>query len=509
MAHCMLPRLCLIVALAISSAVSFDRTTPWQPQLQHLTHATTRGSTDSLIITSADSATILSPPLRTNCNEREATFAIDPKLPTDSVTLFVRYANNTTDTLCRLHKPPYKATWNYTNIPDQDQLHLSFGYTLYLPGNREIHSGALPHRWIIDRKNSLCRKKAHCFPKPKNSPITIDGSLEDWKHSKRQKIGSRGTFSLLWTDDTLFFSAEVFDTAVTPHNFIELHLDPLNRKESFAGSSYRDIRFGPKTRSYCLVTNLTPNGFTRNDSIAVLLTQGMLWRSAVASKSYTIEAAIPFYALSDLGFPLLVSGFDVAITAQNHNSSDRAFVSWSNTSEFTAYNPSEWGSIVLHQPFLPLKIAIILAAFFFGSALIVTISIQIRHFYLNNQHSNLAAKPESPHLRIVHDAIIRAIADPTLKLEHIAASTGLRSDHITATLKKEIESTFEQYLNFQRVNRAKQLLRSNDLPPETIALQCGFVSPEEFNKQFHTFSQCYPLEYRANLSNEEDDEDSA
>lgn len=501
-------RLFLFVTLAISSAAGSNHTTPL-PQLQHLTRAAPRGPRDSLTITTADSATILSPPLRTNCNEIETTFAIDPKLPTDSVTLFVRYANNQTDTLSRLHTPPYKATWNHTNIPDQDQLHLSFGYTLDLPGNRKIHSGALPHRWIIDRKTTLCDKKAHCFPKPKNSPITIDGSLKDWNHKKRQKIGSRGIFSLCWTDDTLFFAVEVFDTSVTPHDFIELHLDPLNRKESFAGSSYRNIRFGPQSRSYCFVTNLTPSGFTRNDSIAVLLTRGMLWRSAVTSEGYTIEAAIPFYALSDLGYPLLVSGFDVTITAQDHNSSEHTFLSWSNASEFTAYNPSEWGSIVLHQPFLPLKITIIIAAFFFGSALLVTISIQIRHFCQNNQQANLAAKPESTHLRVIHDAVIRALAEPTLKLDHVAASTSLRSDHITTILKKELDSTFAQYLSFQRVSIAKQLLHSNDLTLESIALQCGFASLEAFIKQFRAFSQCDPLQYRANLANEENDSDSA
>ena len=63
--------------------------------------------------------------------------------------------------------------------------------------------------------------------------------------------------------------------------------------------------------------------------------------------------------------------------------------------------------------------------------------------------------------------------------------------------KKNCGSGFIEYLNQVRTNKACYLLRETDFQVQDIAVDCGFMSISNFNKQFRKTVGISPREYRA------------
>ncbi len=47
-----------------------------------------------------------------------------------------------------------------------------------------------------------------------------------------------------------------------------------------------------------------------------------------------------------------------------------------------------------------------------------------------------------------------------------------------------------------RMNRADHMLRNHVMTVKQVALECGFTSPEHFNRLFHSRRGCSPGRYR-------------
>jgi len=63
--------------------------------------------------------------------------------------------------------------------------------------------------------------------------------------------------------------------------------------------------------------------------------------------------------------------------------------------------------------------------------------------------------------------------------------------------KKNCGSGFIEYLNQVRTNKACYLLRETDFQVQDIAIDCGFMSISNFNKQFRKTVGISPRDYRA------------
>jgi AraC-like DNA-binding protein len=291
----------------------------------------------------------------------------------------------------------------------------------------------------------------------------------------------------------LYFASEVKSNEIGPADIIELHLDPCRTKSSFASEAHRSIRFGPRSRSYCFVSCNNGGAYTQCDSIASLLQEGMSWSVSITATGYIIEAALPFYALSDLDFPNLRFGLDVTTRS---GGSPAQFHAWANSREYNRYNPSEWGTIVLHQAMLPIKIAMIIGMVITALVSIAIAVVVIRHFFLTERYEREEAKGGSEAFQAIETSVKGRLADRNLTIGKVAAGAGLSTGDVIQTLREELDCSFERFLCFRRINAAKGLLWNFNIPLATVAEQCGFASTEEMTGLFQHYLKTDPGSFR-------------
>lgn len=92
---------------------------------------------------------------------------------------------------------------------------------------------------------------------------------------------------------------------------------------------------------------------------------------------------------------------------------------------------------------------------------------------------------------------IDAYLDRNIKLADLAQLLDMSPFHFSRLFKQSIGMTPHQYLNQQRVERAKQLLKKTDRLIIDIALECGFSSHSHLGKQFRQITGMTPKTYRA------------
>ena len=83
-----------------------------------------------------------------------------------------------------------------------------------------------------------------------------------------------------------------------------------------------------------------------------------------------------------------------------------------------------------------------------------------------------------------------------IKLADLAQLLDISSFHFSRLFKQSIGITPHQYLSQQRVERAKQLLKTTDRLIVDIALECGFTSHSHLSKQFRQLTNMTPKAYR-------------
>lgn len=93
---------------------------------------------------------------------------------------------------------------------------------------------------------------------------------------------------------------------------------------------------------------------------------------------------------------------------------------------------------------------------------------------------------------------IQAHLDQEIKLADLANVAGISQFHFSRLFKQSMGISPHQYLLQQRVERAKQLLKSSKLAIAEIALQCGFNSQSHLGKSFRKATGMTPNDYRKN-----------
>jgi AraC-like DNA-binding protein len=85
----------------------------------------------------------------------------------------------------------------------------------------------------------------------------------------------------------------------------------------------------------------------------------------------------------------------------------------------------------------------------------------------------------------------------TIPLEKIAKIAKMSPFAFSRYFKKNCGAGFIEYLNRVRTNKACYLLRETEYPVHDIALECGFASISNFNKQFRKAEGISPRDFRA------------
>ena len=100
----------------------------------------------------------------------------------------------------------------------------------------------------------------------------------------------------------------------------------------------------------------------------------------------------------------------------------------------------------------------------------------------------------------IYDYIHEHLYDVNLTAGGIAQHFFISLSYFSILFKKNANTTFKEYLNYERIKKATELLESTDLSIKQVAEAVGFSDPLYFSKVFKRYRLVGPIEYRAALS---------
>lgn len=84
-----------------------------------------------------------------------------------------------------------------------------------------------------------------------------------------------------------------------------------------------------------------------------------------------------------------------------------------------------------------------------------------------------------------------------ITLKDVASHFGFSDSYCSRYIKEKTGMTFVELVNNQRIERAKQILRTTDVPITDIVFRTGFSSIQSFNRVFKKFCGINPSSYRS------------
>lgn len=87
--------------------------------------------------------------------------------------------------------------------------------------------------------------------------------------------------------------------------------------------------------------------------------------------------------------------------------------------------------------------------------------------------------------------------DKSVNLTHLSERTGVTSRHMRTLFKKATGTTMVRYLNRVRIEKAKELLRTTDLPVTEICYKVGYNNLSYFYRMFNDHVKAPPNAFRA------------
>ncbi|MFA7119242.1 MAG: helix-turn-helix domain-containing protein, partial [Sphaerochaetaceae bacterium] len=111
----------------------------------------------------------------------------------------------------------------------------------------------------------------------------------------------------------------------------------------------------------------------------------------------------------------------------------------------------------------------------------------------------LSGQRQSSHIKFVEDAkrlIGQHYQEPGFGLDQVCDMTNVSPAYFSSVFKKEIGSSFVQYLTNARLARAKELLVKTENKTYEIATAVGFTEPNYFSFCFKRYEGISPSQYR-------------
>ena len=103
---------------------------------------------------------------------------------------------------------------------------------------------------------------------------------------------------------------------------------------------------------------------------------------------------------------------------------------------------------------------------------------------------------------LVQRAIIKIENDLTadLSLKELARINNVSISYFSSLFKNETGQTLTDYVNKQRINQAKHLLKTTNLQVQTVAQLCGILDLHYFSKLFKRYVGKTPKQYRETIT---------
>jgi AraC family transcriptional regulator len=124
-----------------------------------------------------------------------------------------------------------------------------------------------------------------------------------------------------------------------------------------------------------------------------------------------------------------------------------------------------------------------------------TLAAHVNRIYGNTPMKPLASKLDPRFKRVID--IIESRVGKEISLEDLANAANMSPFHFSRSFKRAIGLPPHQYLATRRVEHAKNLLKSTQLPVTEIAYRVGYVNLSHFIQLFRRVTGCTPGEFRS------------
>lgn len=110
------------------------------------------------------------------------------------------------------------------------------------------------------------------------------------------------------------------------------------------------------------------------------------------------------------------------------------------------------------------------------------------------------SKQQNKYIAAAKEYIESHYADYTLSLDSAAQQIGIHPNYLSRLFKEVLDINFVEYLNKQRIERAKTLLETTRMTVKDIGFEVGFNSVQNYLRVFKKYEQLTPTQYRESLS---------
>ena len=111
----------------------------------------------------------------------------------------------------------------------------------------------------------------------------------------------------------------------------------------------------------------------------------------------------------------------------------------------------------------------------------------------DEQNSNLSSKTLKKAIAYIDEHY----TSESLTLGSVACEVQVSANYLSSVFSQNMEKTFTEYLSEKRMEKARKLLRSTELPASEIAAQVGYKDPHYFSFVFKKTQGVSPREYRS------------
>lgn len=381
---------------------------------------------------------------------------------------------------------PFEYIWDISSIPDHAHHRLSIAAKAYR-GDRPT---MLKETWdmVVDRSPTPARPRSTSARFVRRLPRRLRSrdSVVTFGNGNNQVA-----FAAFWSPESLALLVQVEDDSVVVADTmrhsrssywfgddLEVFIDAHNRKSPLHDSTQFQILCHPHGYGYAGHVGL-------RDSVQVPAAVS----GATDSSGYHLRITLPWSALGRQARPGMALGLDVHNTDRDKAGGIVTTSTWLGLNLANHQNASEWGRLVLKRrgSALPWILAVLTAALL-GTA--GAVFIRLRTSRAEPTSAGAADGPQSglAPASVVTQAMLDEVAanlhDDTLGLKSIADKLGRSPKYLSDLFRKDTGRRFSDYLAEQRLNQARELLRSTQRPISQVAIQVGYSSHRYFSAAY-------------------------
>ncbi|MBP3656015.1 MAG: helix-turn-helix domain-containing protein [Clostridia bacterium] len=111
-----------------------------------------------------------------------------------------------------------------------------------------------------------------------------------------------------------------------------------------------------------------------------------------------------------------------------------------------------------------------------------------------------APAPIPENMLLARDIIERRFSEPELSVRDIAQELSMSDSKLSVEFKKAYRMTPLECITAARMQRARRLLSTTNMPVKDIALECGYYDISGFNRRFKAYTGMTPQQYKTTSS---------